>query len=375
MGHELDKNGHNPEGNVIPVSPEQEEATRKLLEAIQKLSEQTGCTLEEALGQSADVIRSLTERQKETGAAIKDLLSPAPEASEAETNGKVHMAQALGRFELLADMSKVESIEQTAKRLGISVEAAKDKIAFARYATTPRIKKVEVTGESGDIMPYMVEFRSVQYVENRFGSYMLYHVEVNDEWGEYFILTQQQGFNRESLKTEFADKQELLIRLDSGCTCGMTFLDNSCDCSQQLHQAMQMITKKGEGMIVHIPSQDGRGMGFDGKAGTEILKHEGFDTTAAAVHYYGSTRVDKRTFSGAYAAMHAVMDMPKDLTFDVMTNSEHKLKVIEANGHEIVTTPIVVDYHPDTHKHFKSKEALGHRTDGMPLRPRKPVTN
>jgi GTP cyclohydrolase II len=81
----------------------------------------------------------------------------------------------------------------------------------------------------------------------------------------------------------FRDPEDLLVRTDSGCITGQVFHELSCDCRQQLHQAMTDVTRRGEGIIVHIPGQDGRGMGLDFKLATlHIQQRLGADTVQAA---------------------------------------------------------------------------------------------
>ena len=65
--------------------------------------------------------------------------------------------------------------------------------------------------------------------------------------------------------------KNLQIRVDSGCDSGMIYNDGGCDCHNQLLDALKLI-KKNNGIIIHCPTQDGRGYGFNTKMETEAHK-------------------------------------------------------------------------------------------------------
>ena len=104
-------------------------------------------------------------------------------------------------------------------------------------------------------------------------------------------------------------KEDLLVRLDSGCDIGQIYNDKGCDCREQLHTALTEMLTRGQGLVVHVPGQDGRGYGAATKMETEGLKRgiqvatsintlPPMDTVQAAKHLFGE-RYDIRTYDGA----------------------------------------------------------------------------
>lgn len=124
-----------------------------------------------------------------------------------------------------------------------------------------------------------------------------------DQWKLYYIITKNREYKNFS-------KDPVLLRLDSGCVTGQIYSDESCDCADQLYDAVQsMIQHKGFAILVHIPGHDGRGFGTALKAETELYKlgitgrinkvAYPLDTVEAAKLLYGSNDYDLRTFDGA----------------------------------------------------------------------------
>lgn len=123
----------------------------------------------------------------------------------------------------------------------------------------------------------------------------------NDPWRLYYIITY-------SGEDQDASTKLPMLRLDSGCLIGQVYGDETCDCLDQLHDSLFVLAKEGCGLIVHMPTHDGRGFGSAPKAETEIYKQGGrgrvhetepLDTIAAAEHLYHSEHIDMRTFDGA----------------------------------------------------------------------------
>jgi len=122
----------------------------------------------------------------------------------------------------------------------------------------------------------------------------------NDPWKYYQIIT--------NLPLKSFEKRKVLnVRLDSGCDIGQIYLDKGCECREQLHRSIINAFKK-ESIIVHIPGQDGRGVGFVTKMETEGIKRgikvrtnindtRGFDTITSAKYLLGDN-FDYRTFDG-----------------------------------------------------------------------------
>ncbi|MBU4299417.1 GTP cyclohydrolase II [Patescibacteria group bacterium] len=71
-----------------------------------------------------------------------------------------------------------------------------------------------------------------------------------------------------------------LVRIHSQCLTGDTFLSLKCDCREQLHQSMKIISKNKRGVIIYL-NQEGRGIGLANKIMTYGLQEKGLDTVEA----------------------------------------------------------------------------------------------
>ncbi len=111
------------------------------------------------------------------------------------------------------------------------------------------------------------------------------------------------------------DKDDFVtLRIDSGCDMGMNYFDQGCDCHDQLIQALKKI-RLNDGLIVHLPTQDGRGYGTNTKClteglkwGTDVISKQAtpqgpMKTTKAAEAVFGEGRHDIRTYRHAFIAL------------------------------------------------------------------------
>jgi GTP cyclohydrolase II len=160
-------------------------------------------------------------------------------------------------------------------------------------------------------------------------------IKSKDNWKVYYIIYKTE----DSLESLAKEKKPILLRLDSGCVSGQIYDDQECDCLDQLHIALSELSenKKNKGIIIHIPTQDGRGFGTAPKAETEIYKRGGrgkvnstlpLNTVDAAKLLYDTDNYDFRTFDGA-AEILASLNIKSVF---LMTDNKEKVESLKRSG-------------------------------------------
>lgn len=181
-----------------------------------------------------------------------------------------------------------------------------------------------------------VELKScgaIQFSDSEEDTGWLYHLSVNDEWADYYVLYVG-GVDANYLPViRYPENIDALpVRIDSGCITGMTFGDKSCECKQQLDEAIRLIRETGSGFVIHIPAQDGRGMGIDFKLQTLRKQHIlGFDTVKAARATAGTDLIDRRTYHGATVCLKFLGIQP-DHKINIATNNPNKIASFVEGG-------------------------------------------
>jgi GTP cyclohydrolase II len=191
-----------------------------------------------------------------------------------------------------------------------------------------------------------------------FGPLWMIKFDVQDTWKEYNVLIRNDGFDVKHVIPNFI-KDELILRIDSGCSTGQLFHDLTCECHEQLHMAMKEINHNGEGMIIHIPSQDGRGKGVPFKLSTLYLQKElKLDTIEAAAVI--DNPIDVRTYEGVVAILKFI-NINLKTPINLATNNPDKKRILEENSFNVIQKPVIVCPTEFTELHLKAKEKhLGH---------------
>ena len=162
-------------------------------------------------------------------------------------------------------------------------------------------QRISQTKYSGLIEQKKVTMKLHNVMEDFCVSHYYLHT---DDWKSYYIITKSPIQPK-----DFLEDEDVLLRLDSGCVSGQIYNDEGCDCQDQLYHALSemLASSKKHSMVIHIPTQDGRGFGSAPKLETEIYKSggkgrinttEAIDTIQAAILLYNTVNYDIRSFEG-----------------------------------------------------------------------------
>jgi 3,4-dihydroxy 2-butanone 4-phosphate synthase/GTP cyclohydrolase II len=147
----------------------------------------------------------------------------------------------------------------------------------------------------------------------------------------------------------------VLVRVHSQCLTGDVFGSQRCECGEQLHAAMEMISKEGRGVVVYM-RQEGRGIGFHNKLRAYALQDKGMDTVEAneALGF----PADRRDYG---IGMQILLDLGlKDIR--LLTNNPAKRAGLEGFGLNLVErVPIVATANEHNVRYLETKrKKLGH---------------
>jgi len=154
---------------------------------------------------------------------------------------------------------------------------------------------------------------------------------------------------------EVDSDQPTLVRVHSQCVTGDVFGSQRCDCGEQLHIAMKMISEAGRGVIVYM-RQEGRGIGLHNKIRAYHLQDGGMDTVEAneALGF----PADRRDYG---IGMQILVDLGlKHLR--LLTNNPTKRAGLEGYGLEVVErVPIMSQPNEHNLRYLETKrKKMGH---------------
>ena len=157
------------------------------------------------------------------------------------------------------------------------------------------------------------------------------------------------------VKGEIKKDDAVLVRVHSECLTGDVFGSKRCDCGEQLHAAMEMINREGQGVILYM-RQEGRGIGLVNKLRAYELQDKGLDTVEANLKL--GFKPDLRDY-GIGAQILVDLGVRK---MRLMTNNPKKIVGLEGYGLKVVErVPMEMNPHERNLIYLKTKKKkLGH---------------
>jgi 3,4-dihydroxy 2-butanone 4-phosphate synthase/GTP cyclohydrolase II len=160
------------------------------------------------------------------------------------------------------------------------------------------------------------------------------------------------------IKGTWTHEDPVMVRVHSSCMTGDIFGSYRCDCGSQLHEAMRMIEKAGQGVIVYL-NQEGRGIGLFNKINAYNLQEKGRDTVEANLDL--GFEEDERDYGVGASILHE-LGLGK---VRLITNNPVKRAGLEGYGISIVDN-IPLNIPPNEHNlsYLKTKKnKMGHLLD------------
>jgi 3,4-dihydroxy 2-butanone 4-phosphate synthase/GTP cyclohydrolase II len=189
-------------------------------------------------------------------------------------------------------------------------------------------------------------------------------------YGEFTLIAYGVKYEvQEPLVLVMGDVRSLdapLVRLHSSCFTGDLLASLRCDCGDQLHMALEQISREGAGVLVYLP-QEGRGIGLVEKIKAYSLQDRGLDTVEAnlALGY----KADMRDYGVG-------IQLLKDLGLSrvrLLTNNPKKTNAFIYGGFDLVVVdqvPIAPPVNEFNARYLATKrDKLGHDLPEQPSLP------
>ena len=147
-----------------------------------------------------------------------------------------------------------------------------------------------------------------------------------------------------------------IVRIHSECLTGDVFGSKRCDCQDQLHQSLSLIAKNGNGYLIYLKGQEGRGIGIGNKIAAYALQEKGMNTYEAN-EVLGLPR-DKRNYVDAIWILKALhIDH-----FQFISNNPEKIDALKKAGFDLEVIQLASTSNEHNVKYLSDKIELAKHT-------------
>jgi GTP cyclohydrolase II len=182
------------------------------------------------------------------------------------------------------------------------------------------------------------------------------------EWGEFEMIAYSSKVSEYSpdlalVHPDVDVTRPVSVRIHSECITGDLFHSRRCDCGDQLHSAMDYLSKN-KGVLIYL-RQEGRGIGIVNKLHAYNKQDEGMDTIEANIAL--GLEIDYRSYAKAIAILED-LDIS---SIKILTNNPEKIEAFDDSDIEVVDrVSLEVKANSMNVNYLKTKkDSLGHMLD------------
>ena len=218
--------------------------------------------------------------------------------------------------------------------------------------TMARLEQLKVLAHSWQ-MPLITVEELKQYLEEQRPT-----VQLPTAYGDFELTLFEDSAGEEHLLLTKGDlrksEEPLLVRIHSECLTGDVFGSHRCDCGDQLHEAMRMISERGTGAILYL-RQEGRGIGLKNKLLAYQLQETGIDTYDANLAI--GFEPDERTYQFAVEMLKKTGIQ----RIELLTNNPEKVTQLMEQGIEVVKrVPLEIPPEKENYTYLQTKKTRFH---------------
>ncbi|MFI5299544.1 MAG: GTP cyclohydrolase II [Polyangiales bacterium] len=202
---------------------------------------------------------------------------------------------------------------------------------------TDRIERpLEVIAPSGH-----VTIEANAPVPTAHGTFQMYVFRWSEDGEEHVAM----------VKGDLSGREAVAVRVHSECLTSEVFHSLKCDCREQLHVALDEISRRNEGAVLYL-RQEGRGIGLANKVRAYALQARGADTVDA--NRMLGLPDDSRRYD-----MCALMLRELGVkSVRLMTNNPQKVESLRALGVDVVDRiPVLVSPNHHSAGYLETKRA------------------
>jgi 3,4-dihydroxy 2-butanone 4-phosphate synthase/GTP cyclohydrolase II len=153
-----------------------------------------------------------------------------------------------------------------------------------------------------------------------------------------------------------AKETPVLVRIHSECLTGDVLGSLRCDCGSQLNQSMELIEKSGQGIVIYLRDQEGRGIGLSEKIRAYQLQDQGLDTVEANLAL--GHDIDERDFHDAVEIL-GILGVNH---VTLLTNNPSKVQTLKDAGLTVTSLNLRGEMNEFNQRYIETKrERLGHK--------------